>query len=150
MIRINDRVEIADSEIEITAILAGGPGGQHVNKTSTAIQLRFNIPNSSLEDYLKQRLLRSHDHRISTKGELVLKVTESRSQHLNKEIAIEKLAKIINAATITPKRRVKTKLSKNKKAKRAENKKAHSQKKKQNLLIDILLPSQITPQYSYL
>ena len=85
MIVISRHVAIPDGELEITAIRAQGAGGQHVNKTSTAIHLRFDIRASSLPEYYKERLLAASHHLISSDGVIVIKAQEYRSQELNRE-----------------------------------------------------------------
>ena len=82
MIVISRHVAIPDGEFEITAIRAQGAGGQHVNKTSTAIHLRFDIRASSLPEYYKERLLAASHHLISSDGVIVIKAQEYRSQEL--------------------------------------------------------------------
>ena len=84
MIVISRHVAIPDGELEITAIRAQGAGGQHVNKTSTAIHLRFDIRASSLPEYYKERLLAASHHLISSDGVIVIKAQEYRSQELNR------------------------------------------------------------------
>lgn len=80
MIAISRTVSIADNELEITAIRAQGAGGQHVNKTSSAIHLRFDIRASGLPEYYKQRLLTASHHLISDDGVIIIKAQEFRSQ----------------------------------------------------------------------
>lgn len=80
MIVISRHVAIPDGEFEITAIRAQGAGGQHVNKTSTAIHLRFDIRASSLPEYYKERLLAASHHLISSDGVIVIKAQEYRNQ----------------------------------------------------------------------
>ncbi len=95
--------------MEYNATLAQGPGGQNVNKVNTAIQLRFDINNSSLPRAVKQRLLRMPDSRISKDGVLVIKAKEERSQLRNKEDALERLRTMIKQAMVVPKKRIPTK-----------------------------------------
>ncbi len=80
MIEISRAVAIADDELEITAVRAQGAGGQHVNKSSTAIHLRFDIRASSLPEYYKARLLDASHHLISSEGWIVIKAQEYRSR----------------------------------------------------------------------
>ena len=85
MIVLSRNVSIPDNELEITAIRAQGAGGQHVNKTSTAIHLRFDIRASSLPEYYKERLLAASHHLISADGVVIIKAQEYRSQEMNRE-----------------------------------------------------------------
>lgn len=84
MIVISRNVSIPDNELEITAIRAQGAGGQHVNKTSTAIHLRFDIRASGLPEYYKERLLAASHHLISGDGVIIIKAQEYRSGELNR------------------------------------------------------------------
>ncbi len=99
MIVISQHVAIPDGELEITAIRAQGAGGQHVNKTSTAIHLRFDIRASSLPEYYKERLLAASHHLISSDGVIVIKAQEYRSQELNREAALARLVAMIKELT---------------------------------------------------
>ncbi|MCN3481411.1 aminoacyl-tRNA hydrolase [Escherichia coli] len=99
MIVISRHVAIPDGELEITAIRAQGAGGQHVNKTSTAIHLRFDIRASSLPEYYKERLLAASHHLISSDGVIVIKAQEYRSQELNCEAALARLVAMIKELT---------------------------------------------------
>ncbi len=99
MIVISRHVAIPDGEIVLSAIRAQGAGGQHVNKTSTAIHLRFDIQASSLPEYYKERLLAASHHLISSDGVIVIKAQEYRSQELNREAAIARLVAMIKELT---------------------------------------------------
>ena len=105
MIVISRQVSISDSELTITAIRAQGAGGQHVNKTSTAIHLRFDIRASSLPEYYKERLLEANHHLISADGVIIIKAQEYRSQEMNREAAIARLVAVIQTLTAEQKSR---------------------------------------------
>lgn len=104
MIVISRNVSIPDNELEITAIRAQGAGGQHVNKTSTAIHLRFDIRASGLPEYYKERLLAASHHLISGDGVIIIKAQEYRSQELNREAAIARLVAVIKELTAVQKK----------------------------------------------
>jgi len=92
---INDRLSIPFEEIEFTAVRAQGPGGQKVNKTSSAIQLRFSIASSSLPEGIKSKLFQLQDQRLSVAGEIIIKAQSYRSQKRNREDALFRLAQLI-------------------------------------------------------
>ena len=105
MIVVSRAVEIPDNEVTITAIRAQGAGGQHVNKTSTAIHLRFDIRSSSLPEYYKERLLVASHHLITPDGVVVIKAQEYRSQEMNREAAVARLVSLIQELTVEQKSR---------------------------------------------
>ena len=105
MIVISRNVSLADSEVETTAIRAQGAGGQHVNKASTAIHLRFDIRASSLPEYYKERLLAASHHLLTSDGMIVIKAQEYRSQELNREAALSRLVTVIQELTTEQKSR---------------------------------------------
>ncbi|MCE9889341.1 aminoacyl-tRNA hydrolase [Kluyvera intermedia] len=105
MITLSGQVSISDDELTITAIRAQGAGGQHVNKTSTAIHLRFDIRASSLPEYYKERLLAASHHLISADGVIIIKAQEYRSQEMNREAAVARLVAVIQTLTTEQKSR---------------------------------------------
>ena len=127
---ITQHIFISLNEIDFSAIRAQGPGGQHVNKVASAIQLRFDISASSLPNYLKERLLQMNDSRISNDGILIIKSQQHRSQKKNKDNALARLQALVRSAMYVPKSRIATKPSAAAKEKRIKSKKRHSQLKK--------------------
>ena len=130
MIRITDDISIDESELTEEFIRSGGPGGQHVNKVSTAVQLRFDITASTLPLYVKERLKRLGGSRVSNEGVLVISSRGTRQRERNRTEAVDKLVALIREAAERTKRRVKTRVSKGAKGRRLDAKKARGSTKR--------------------
>ena len=129
MLIISNNVSIPSHEIDMHAIRAQGAGGQNVNKVSSAIHLRFDIRASSLPDFYKEKLLALNDYRITKDGCVVIKSQEHRSQELNREAALERLAILIKSVNVVQKVRKPTKPSRSSQQKRMDKKSKHGQNK---------------------
>jgi len=136
MFIINEKISIPFSEIEITAVRSEGPGGQHVNKTSSAAHLKFNIEESSLPDWVKKKLINSKDNHITASKKIIIKAQRTRSLVRNKEDAYKIFREVILDAIKKRKKRRDTKPTKNSIEKRLENKKNRSNIKKNRKKID--------------
>lgn len=119
---ITKSLVIPYSELDITAICSSGPGGQNVNKVSTAINLRFDILSSSIPDLYKQRLLKLKDFRISESGVINIKAQQYKTQLQNKNDAILRFTELLKKCTIVPKKRKVSKPSKASQANRLDKK----------------------------
>ncbi len=126
MIAVNDRIIIPEQDVLERAIRSSGPGGQNVNKVSTAIELRFFIWScAALPEAVKQRLAKKRDQRITESGEIIIQAHRFRSQEQNRDDARQRLVALVRSALEPPKPRVATKPTRASQRRRLENKRAH-------------------------
>ena len=122
-IQITNSIWLLDDELEEKFIRSGGPGGQNVNKVSSAVQLRFNVRLSpSLPERVREKILNSGDSRLTNDGELILVAARHRTQEANRRDALERLKEIIRAASHVPRRRVATRPTLGSKKRRLDSK----------------------------
>lgn len=127
-IQITPQIEIEESEIKEDFIRASGPGGQKVNKTSTAVQLRFDVANSqSLPEQVRKRLMKIAGNRITNEGILIVESSQYRSQGRNRHDARRRLIQLIRQAAKPPKTRKHTKPTEAAKKRRLEQKRRRSE-----------------------
>ena len=120
---------IPTDEVELTAVRSQGPGGQNVNKVSSAIQLRFDVGASSLPPELKERVLALRDHRLTKGGVVVIKSQEHRSQDMNRMAALLRLHDLLELASLVHKPRKPTRPTRSSQVKRVESKVKRGQTK---------------------
>jgi ribosome-associated protein len=131
MIEVTSRIQLDPREIKESFIRASGPGGQNVNKVSSAVELRFDAKNSpSLPEGVRERLMKLAGRRLTLTGEIVITAQSHRSQELNRADAVEKLVELIRQATHVPKVRRKTKPTRASKEKRMDSKSKRGNVKK--------------------
>ncbi|MBD3368683.1 MAG: aminoacyl-tRNA hydrolase [Candidatus Eisenbacteria bacterium] len=131
MIRITRSISLDESELEERFIRSPGPGGQNVNKVASAVQLRLDVEGSrSLPDRVKDRLRSLAGQRMTDDGVLIIEARRHRSQHRNREDALERLVALIRKAARPGKKRKATKPTKASRKRRLEQKRRHSQKKR--------------------
>ncbi|PKM21482.1 MAG: aminoacyl-tRNA hydrolase [Gammaproteobacteria bacterium HGW-Gammaproteobacteria-14] len=137
MLVITPTLSLPDNEIQLEAIRAQGAGGQNVNKVSSAVHLRFDIPASSLPEIYKTRLLALKDSRITDEGVIVIKGQQFRTQLKNRDDVMNRLAELIRSVTVEKKIRRATKPSRSSQAKRVDSKKKQGQTKALRRKVDM-------------
>jgi ribosome-associated protein len=131
MIKISRNIVITDDELKEEFFQSSGPGGQNVNKVSTAVRLRFNVRNTtSLPPDVKQRLFDAMSNSITSAGEIIIEAQRYRTQMKNREDATQRLAQLIKKFLIPPKKRRKTKPTKGSVKRRLDSKKQRGSLKK--------------------
>ncbi|HWG33692.1 MAG TPA: alternative ribosome rescue aminoacyl-tRNA hydrolase ArfB [Gemmatimonadaceae bacterium] len=130
-LRVNDRLAIPRAELGVRATRASGAGGQHVNKTSTRVEITWNVTASqALSDDDRARLITRLASRLSDEGELRVVASDTRSQRQNRELAETRLADVVRRALVIPRARKKTRPSRAAKQARLDDKRKLSEKKR--------------------
>lgn len=130
-IEVAPGITLTDADIDVTVARSGGPGGQHVNRTSSKVQLRFHLEACpQLAESVKARIRAQHAGRLTEDGDLLMGSELTRDQHRNLDDACEKLASLLRAALIPPKPRHKTKPTKGSKRRRLNDKRHRSDTKR--------------------
>lgn len=130
MLEITPSLKIDERELQLEFVRASGPGGQNVNKVATAVQLRFDVMNSSLPEEIKTRLIHLAGQRMTSEGILLIEAKRFRTQEQNRDDAIQRFVELVRKAAVKPKPRRKTKPTQASKEKRLKAKKVRGEIKK--------------------
>ncbi len=131
MIRITNTISLDEGEVEFSFVRASGPGGQHVNKVATAVQLRFDVGRSpNLPEEVRDRLVRLAGSRMSADGVLMTSARRHRSQGRNRQDALDRLVALVRQATDSPKKRKKTRRTRSSVERRLTSKRKRSETKR--------------------
>ena len=130
MIEITPSLQIDERELQIDFVRASGPGGQNVNKVATAVQLRFDVPASSLPEDVKTRLIHLAGNRVTGDGVLLIEAKRFRTQEQNRDDAVRRLVDLVQRSLIQPKSRKKTKPTEASREERLKEKKRRGEIKK--------------------
>jgi ribosome-associated protein len=132
LLAVNDSLSIPRNELDVRVSRASGAGGQHVNKTSSRVEIFWNIPASrALNDDQRTRLLDKLSSRLTTEGSIRVVASDMRSQSRNRDLAEERLVELVRRALMVPRKRKPTRPTRAAKEARLETKKRHSNKKQQ-------------------
>ena len=129
-VQLTPHIAIDDDELDWQPIRAQGAGGQNVNKVSSALHLRFDIPRSSLPEEVKQCLLALRDQRVNSDGVLVIKAQRFRTQEKNRQDALERLTELVTQASRVRKKRRRTKPTRASQQRRLDSKTRHGSNKR--------------------